>query len=125
MVLNSGWIYGEEAFVAIDLNGNGVIDDRSELFGGVIGEGFAKLASFDGNTDGVVDANDARFGELLLWQDVNGNHRTDAGELSSLRTRGLASLSTRHVLAPEVQNGNWLLEHGTATFADGRSVSLV
>ncbi len=123
--IHSGWISGDDAFVAIDLNGNGVIDDRNELFGGVIGEGFAKLASFDSNGDGVVDANDARFGELLLWQDINGNHRTDAGELSGLLARGVASLSTRYVLAPEVQNGNWLLEHGTATFADGRSVKLV
>jgi hypothetical protein len=28
-------------------------------------------------------------------------------------------------MAPEAQGGNWLLEHGTATFADGRTVSLV
>jgi hypothetical protein len=56
---------------------------------------------------------------------VNGNHRTDAGELASLAHYGVASLSTRYVLAPEMQNGNWLLEHGTATFEDGRAVSLV
>ncbi len=73
----------------------------------------------------MPDANDARFGELLLWQDVNGNHRTDAGELSGLLQRGIASLSTRYVLSPEIQNGNWLLEHGTATFANGSIVGLV
>ena len=51
---------------------------------GARGEGFAKLASFDSNGDGVVDALDARFGELLVWQDANQNHSTDAGELRSL-----------------------------------------
>jgi hypothetical protein len=123
--VRSGWITAGDAFLAIDVNSNGVIDDRSELFGGAIGEGFAKLASFDSNADGRVDAADMRFSDLLLWQDLNGNHRTDAGELSNMAARGLASLSTRYVLAPQLQEGNWLLEHGTATFADGRSVSLV
>jgi hypothetical protein len=75
--------------------------------------------------DGRVDAADARFSELLLWADVNGNHRTDIGELSTLAARGVAGLSTRYVMAPEEQNGNWLLERGTATFADGRTVQLV
>ena len=39
-------------FLAIDRNGNGLIDDRSELFGGAVGEGFGTLASFDSNADG-------------------------------------------------------------------------
>jgi VCBS repeat-containing protein len=123
--VRSGWISPEDAFLALDANGNGVIDDRSELFGGAVGEGFAKLASFDSNFDGMVDAADPRFRDLLLWRDLNGNHRTDAGELGSVAAHGLASLSTRYVIAPEEQNGNWLLERGTATFADGRKVDLV
>jgi VCBS repeat-containing protein len=123
--VRSGWISEGDAFLAVDTNGNGIVDDRSELFGGAIGEGFAKLAKFDDNMDGRVDAADARFSELLLWADVNGNHRTDMGELSTLAARGVASLSTRYVMAPEEQNGNWLLEHGTATFSDGRVVELV
>lgn len=123
--IRSGWISSDDAFLAVDLNGNGVIDDRSELFGGAIGDGFAKLATFDGNLDGKVDAGDARFSELLLWRDINENHQTDSGELAKLADYGVASLSTRYVLAPQTQNGNWLLEHGTATFTDGRSVDLV
>jgi len=123
--IRSGWISAEDAFLAVDINGNGVIDDRSELFGGAIGEGFAKLAAFDSNFDGQVDASDERFAELLLWQDRNGNHKTDAGELSSLAGSGITALSTRYTLMPQVQNGNWLLEHGTATFANGATIGLV
>ena len=59
--VRSGWISQGDAFLAIDSNGNGSIDDRNELFGGEVGEGFAKLASFDSNGDGQVDQNDARF----------------------------------------------------------------
>ncbi len=119
----SGWLSPEDGFLAIDTNGNGIIDDRSELFGGAVGEGFAKLAGFDSNRDGVVDASDARFAELKIWQDRNANHRTDAGELASLADFGIRSLSTGYVVAPELQNGNLLLERGTATLRDGRQIA--
>jgi len=120
----SGWLSPEDGFLAIDTNGNGIIDDRSELFGGAVGEGFAKLAGFDSNRDGVVDARDARFAELKIWQDRNANHRTDAGELASLADFGIRSLSTGYVVAPELQNGNLLLERGTATLRDGRQIAM-
>jgi hypothetical protein len=70
-----------------------------------------------------VDLRDVRFNELRLWQDRNGNHVTDAGELSSLTEGGVTSLSTRYTLAPEQQSGNWLVERSTATLADGRTVA--
>jgi hypothetical protein len=120
----SGWLSPEDGFLAIDTNGNGVIDDRSELFGGAVGEGFAKLASFDSNADGVVDAADARFAELEIWQDKDGDHRTGAGELGSLVDFGIRSLSTSYVTAPELQNGNLLLERGTATLTDGGNIQI-
>jgi hypothetical protein len=37
------------------------------------------------------------------WQDTNGNHKTDAGELRSLSEAGIASLIVNHTIAPEVQ----------------------
>ncbi|MES2626792.1 MAG: SdrD B-like domain-containing protein, partial [Pseudomonadota bacterium] len=76
----SGWISEEDGFLAVDSNSNGSIDDISELFGGLNkGDGFARLSSFDSNSDGLVNANDANFGSLLIWQDSNGNHQTDDG----------------------------------------------
>ena len=85
--VRSGWISQGDAFLAIDSNGNGMIDNRNELFGGEVGEGFAKLASFDSNGDGQVDKSDARFNELRLWQDRDSDHQTDAGELFSARPK--------------------------------------
>src|SRR5207245_11429610 len=46
-------------------------------------------AGFDSNHDGVIDARDARFGELMVWQDANQNGRTDPGELTSLTDLGI------------------------------------
>lgn len=47
--------------LAYDKNGNGVIDDGSELFGPSSGNGFLELASFDNDKNGWIDENDAVF----------------------------------------------------------------
>lgn len=124
--VQTGWVSGEDALLAIDNNNNGVIDDRSELFGGEIGEGFAKLATFDSNDDGVVDGNDVGFSDLLIWQDADEDALTDGGELLSLESAGVASLDTSYtnVFNTDV-NGNVHGEHGTATLANGSAVDLV
>jgi hypothetical protein len=64
--IDSGWLSAGDGFLAIDLNHNGRIDNRSEMFGGTIGEGFARLATFNRNVDGKVDVSDQQFSELLI-----------------------------------------------------------
>ena len=124
--VQTGWISGEDALLAVDRNDNGKIDSSSELFGGEIGEGFAKLASFDSNDDGVVDANDAGFSELQVWQDANEDGLTDEGELQSLESEGVSSLNTDYtdVFGFDAQ-GNIHGEHSSATLADGSTVDMV
>jgi hypothetical protein len=123
--VHSGWLSSGDAFLAIDTNGNQKVDDISELFGGNKGDGFAKLASFDTNGDGLVDAHDADFGKLLVWQDANGNHATDAGELRTLAEAGIASLTASYTDGAENQLGNVLGETSTATRTDGSAVAMV
>ncbi|WP_367154843.1 SdrD B-like domain-containing protein [Methylomonas sp. HYX-M1] len=124
--VESGWISGDDGFLAVDSNGNGLIDNISELFGGSeIGAGFAKLAAFDSNGDGLVDANDADFSSLLIWKDGNGNHQTDAGELMSLSEAGVSSLTVGHTDLPFIDaQGNLHFERSSATLADGQSVDM-
>ncbi|WP_191601530.1 hypothetical protein [Marinomonas algicola] len=65
---------GDSAFLAIDKNGNGRIDDGGELFGPQSGSGFADLAQYDENQDGVIDQADSIFDKLVLTQrDEAGN----------------------------------------------------
>lgn len=124
--IKSGWLSGGDGFLAIDANGNGRIDDIHELFGGKgVGQGFAKLASFDSNGDGLVDSQDARFGELKVWRDANGNQITDQGELLSLSEAGLSSLKVAYAALPAIdEQGNLHLERSSATLANGDSVDM-
>jgi uncharacterized repeat protein (TIGR01451 family) len=118
----SGWLSSSDGFLAVDRNGNGTIDDISELFGGnVKGAGFASLAGYDSNGDGVVDLHDDAFAELRIWRDANGNHKADAGELLSLADAGVVSLKVDHVDLPFVDaQGNLHIERSSATLAGGK-----
>ena len=124
--VKTGWVSGEDALLAIDNNGNGQIDDRSELFGGGIGEGFAKLAAFDSNDDTFVDAADEGFSELKVWQDANENGFTDANELVSLESAGVASLNTTYtnVFTTDAV-GNIHGEHSSAILTSGKTIDMV
>ena len=122
--VRSGWISSGDAFLAVDLNRNGRIDNRDELFGGELGEGFAKLASYDSNGDGTVNKKDARFKDLRVWQDKNGNHRTDKGELKTLKQAGVKSLNTGYSVNEETQNGNQFIERGTAVRSNGQTIEM-
>ncbi|MCC6706819.1 MAG: carboxypeptidase regulatory-like domain-containing protein, partial [Gammaproteobacteria bacterium] len=124
--IHSGWLSGGDGFLAVDHNGNGQVDSISELFGGMAkGAGFANLAAYDSNHDGVVDKSDAHFNDLMIWRDANGNHQTDAGELNSLAAHGIASLAVGYTEVPFLDDaGNLHLERSSATLADGSSVDM-
>lgn len=63
-------------FLALDLNGDGKINDGSELFGPQSGNGFADLAKHDSDGNGWIDANDAIYDKLRIWEkDEFGNDR--------------------------------------------------
>lgn len=60
-------------YLALDKNGDGVINDGSELFGVKSGDGFADLAAYDSDGNGWIDEADDIWEKLLIWtKDENG-----------------------------------------------------
>lgn len=115
VIERTGWLDKNDGFVAFDRNGNGVIDNVNELFGGTErGVGYQELGVFDSNKDGVVNGLDADFGRLSIWQDANTNGATDAGELVSLLEKGVSEISLQYVSRNEINNGNNIAEHSRA-----------
>jgi hypothetical protein len=102
---DTGWIGRDDGFLVIDRNNDGLITEASEL--SLASEddearsGLQGLARLDSNGDGVVDSSDARFGELRVWHDSNGNGRTDAGELLTLEQAGVVAIRLNAVTPTE------------------------
>ena len=60
-------------FLALDKNGDGKINDGSELFGTNSGDGFGDLREYDSDGNGWIDENDDVFSKLKVWcKDENG-----------------------------------------------------
>lgn len=79
---------GGNGFLALDKNGDGVINDGSELFGTQSGDGFADLSQYDEDGNGWIDENDAIFEKLLVWaKDENGKD-----ELYTLKEAGVGAM---------------------------------
>ncbi|MBR58907.1 MAG: hypothetical protein CMH54_12925 [Myxococcales bacterium] len=90
-----GWVHPDDAFLAYDRDGNGSIDNGSELFGNVnqgYADGFAQLAELDMNGDGEITEADPVFGSLLLWQDSNSDGISDVSELRHISAMGITSI---------------------------------
>jgi hypothetical protein len=124
---NVGWVSKQDGLLAMDLNDDGQINSGAELFGdhtqladgSLAKDGWAALRALDSNQDGKIDAQDAKFNLLRVWEDADGDGTTDAGELHSLVDAGVASINLVADNNIVQQNGNVVQAFSTFTSTDG------
>ncbi|OHE09079.1 MAG: hypothetical protein A2513_07215 [Sulfurimonas sp. RIFOXYD12_FULL_33_39] len=83
------------AFLALDKNSNGVIDDGSELFGTKSGNGFEELRAYDDDKNGWIDENDKIFNKLRIWRKSEGRD-----ELVALGEVGIGAIFLGNIATP-------------------------
>jgi Ca2+-binding RTX toxin-like protein len=84
----TGWVGAGDGLLALDRNGDGIINDGSEISfkGDVAGavSDLEGLAAYDSNQNGLFDQGDDRFAEFKVWRDVNQDGISTPDELKSL-----------------------------------------
>lgn len=113
-------------FLALDQNGDGIINDGSELFGTQSGNGFADLAKFDSDGNGFIDENDEIFDRLKIWcMDENGQPHLYSLKEKGVGAIGLAHTGTQYSLTNENNETNAVIRStGFFLFEDGNAGSI-
>lgn len=81
------YLQGNSAMLALDKNNDGTINNGSELFGALSGNGFADLSGYDDDGNNYIDEADAIFDQLKIWTKT-----ADGESLESLQDRGIGAI---------------------------------
>jgi len=126
----TGWVSPDDGFLVLDRNGNGIIDDGTELFGDATplkkgkkaSDGFAALAAEDTNRDGHVNFADKNWQNLRVWRDLNQDGISQTDELFTLGSLGIYELDVKKTKNSQVlKNGNEIADLGGYKLRGGAS----
>jgi hypothetical protein len=124
-----GWVGADDGILSLDRNGNGRIDDFSEIsfVGDFLGAAtdLEGLYAYDTDRDGFLTAADARFADFLVWKDGNGNGHSERGELFTLDALGIVSIGLERRDVRQLDSGaeaNQVLATSSFQTSDGRTL---
>ncbi|QKF71488.1 calcium-binding protein [Campylobacter geochelonis] len=133
----TAWLDKNDAFLAIDKNNNGIIDNANELFGNntiinsnynrndkTLDNGFEVLKRFDTNNDGIINALDMDYDKLLLWQDVDKNGISTKDELYTLSNKAIKSIDLNYKNVNIDSNSNTIKQLSKVSFYDGTTTDI-
>jgi hypothetical protein len=128
----------ENAFLVLDQNGNGLIDDGTELFGtatrvlngaSTAANGFEALRFYQvggfADVDDVVSAADGVFAQLLLWTDRNHNGISEPNELQTLGSAGVGAIGLNYRTSGRRDRyGNTFRQAAKLTWSNGQQSNI-
>ncbi|WP_217266698.1 XkdQ/YqbQ family protein [Paenibacillus tianmuensis] len=127
----TGWVGPDDGLLVRDLNGDGVINNGTELFGEYAllkdgsrsQSGYDALSELDDNGDGTIDKNDAGFAQLKVWKDSNSDGKSAPNELFTLPDLGITAIHTKYydIGSGNESNSNILVRESSYTKQDGSS----
>nr|NCS31076.1 hypothetical protein [Microcystis aeruginosa F13-15] len=108
---NTAWVSPQDGILTIDLNGDGKINNITEIFSERYGNGTAKsgieaLTPLDSNKNGIISAADDQFNQILVWQDLNQDGISQPNELKTLTQHGITSINLNGLPTETIQDGN-------------------
>ena len=100
----TGWVGKDDGLLVRDINGNGQIDNGTELFGNnsvlsngqKAANGFEALKDLDSNKDSVFNSLDATWNEIKIWKDTNQNGFVENGELLSMEEANIKEINLNY-----------------------------
>lgn len=83
-------------YLALDRNGDGSINNGSELFGPNSGRGFAELAAYDEDGNNFIDEGDSIYKQLRIWT----TNEDGSSQLAALGDKNIGAIFLGHVSSP-------------------------
>ncbi len=120
------------AYIAFDKNGDGEINNGSELFGATSGQGFAELAQYDSDGNGWIDENDSIYHQLKVWQPALDTIQSSKqeGSLMSFREAEVGAIflhatDTQYTFTDENNNAQARITQGSMALMESGKASYV
>ena len=106
----------QQFYLAFDRNADSKVNDGSELFGPRTGQGYAELAAYDDNGNGLIDPSDDIWQYLYLWRPQQSLLSMQEAQLGAISIESVATqmplYQQQHQLGQISRSGLAFTENG-------------